>query len=58
MDTDVLYHGNLDFTPDEVSIEKDGSVLINCGERVVLIYLIHKNVLNAVDQMHSLKIVP
>ena len=53
MDTDVVLHGNLFFKPDKVKVaEKDGLVFAD-GRRMVLLYVIHKNVLNAAEQMQA-----
>ncbi len=54
MDTDVLAHGNLDFSPDKIIQEEDDQYVMTDGVRTVAIYVIHKNVLNAVEQMCSL----
>ena len=50
MDSDAISHRNLDFDPDQVFSEerKDGSVLISNGVRLVIVYIIHKKILNNV----------
>ncbi len=59
MDTDAVPHGNLEFAPESILVEaEDGSITEVEGTRDVAIYVIHKNVLNAVKQMHSLKLKP
>ncbi len=54
MDTDVLTHENLDFSPDKIIQEEDDQYVMTDGVKTVAIYVIHKNVLNAVEQMCSL----
>ncbi len=55
MDTNVLSHGNLYFTPDKIIREHDGNLIMIDGVRIVAIYVIYKNVLNVVKQMYSLE---
>ncbi len=59
MDTDVVSHGNLEFTLESILVEaEDGSITEVKGTRNIAIYIIHKNVLNIVKQMHFLKLKP
>ncbi len=60
MDTDAIPHGNLEFKPELIfgEAEEDGSQTETTGTRDVAIYVIHKNVLNAVKQMRSLNLLP
>ncbi len=56
MDTDVIPHGNLNFFPNTIiSYNKNDGVVLRAGNRIVLLYVIHKTVLNAVEQMYSLE---
>ena len=53
MDTDVLFHGNFNFIPNKIRQKKNGSWVFTDGVRLVAIYLIHKNFLNAVENIQS-----
>ncbi len=54
MDTNVLAHRNLDFSSDKIIQEEDDQYVMIDGVRTVAIYVIHKNVLNTIEQMCSL----
>ena len=51
MDSDVIFHGNLDFTPKYIFEEKNGTTTVTDGERLILIYVIHKKTLNNAHQI-------
>jgi hypothetical protein len=57
MNTDVIEYGNLDFISDKVKkLQKDESIVIMDGIRMVLWFIIHKNTLRAVENKESFRL--